>query len=110
MSSVPPFGPSQLMLEAPKFPLLALTYGSVEERPRDLQPPVSEPDQSSPEESPGLGDAQLLEQMSAELDAVEAALARLDRGSFDTCELCGGRIGQDRLLEDPLLTRCPSHG
>jgi RNA polymerase-binding transcription factor DksA len=48
--------------------------------------------------------------MSAELDAVEAALARLDRGSFDTCELCGGRIGQDRLLEDPLLTRCPSHG
>jgi RNA polymerase-binding transcription factor DksA len=45
----------------------------------------------------------------AELDAVEAALVRLDDGSFDRCEVCGASIGSDRLLADPLLTRCPAH-
>jgi RNA polymerase-binding transcription factor DksA len=46
---------------------------------------------------------------AAELDAVEAALVRLEDGSFDTCELCGAPIGADRLLGGPLLTRCPAH-
>lgn len=46
---------------------------------------------------------------AAELDAVEAALGRLEDGSFDACEVCGGPIGRQRLLEDPLLTRCPEH-
>lgn len=55
-------------------------------------------------------DAELLEQVTSEFDAVETALARLDGGSFDACEVCGDRIGSDRLLANPLLTRCGSHG
>lgn len=43
------------------------------------------------------------------MDAVEAALARLDDGSFDRCDQCGGSIGTERLVADPLLTRCPAH-
>ena len=46
---------------------------------------------------------------SAELDAVEAALARLEDGSFESCEVCGGPIGREELLQDPLLTRCQQH-
>ena len=45
----------------------------------------------------------------AEMDAVEAALQRLDDGSFDRCGVCGASIGADRLLVDPLLTRCQEH-
>ena len=50
-----------------------------------------------------------LAEAASELDAVEAALSRLDEGTFDSCEVCGAPIGRDRLLQDPLLTRCPQH-
>ncbi|MBV9661405.1 MAG: hypothetical protein JO337_09625 [Acidimicrobiales bacterium] len=55
------------------------------------------------------GDADWLDQLSAELDAVEVALERLEVGSFDSCEVCGARLGHEGLLEDPLLTRCATH-
>jgi RNA polymerase-binding transcription factor DksA len=50
-----------------------------------------------------------LAEAAAELDEVEAALRRLEDGSFDTCEICGQPIGPERLLENPLLTRCARH-
>lgn len=46
---------------------------------------------------------------AAELDQVESALARLEAGTLDNCDVCGEPIGRARLLEDPLLTRCPEH-
>jgi RNA polymerase-binding transcription factor DksA len=54
-------------------------------------------------------DEAALTEASRELDAVEAALVRLEDGSFDRCDVCGQPIGRDRLQEDPLLTRCPAH-
>ena len=57
---------------------------------------------------PASGEA-ALDQAAAELDAVDAALARLEDGSFEKCSVCGGPIDRDRLLQDPLLTRCAAH-
>ncbi len=54
-------------------------------------------------------DEEFLSAVAEEFDAIEAALVRLDDGSFDNCQVCGGRIGQDRLMADPLLSRCPAH-
>lgn len=54
-------------------------------------------------------DEEFLAAMAAEFDAIEASLVRLDDGTFDICEVCGARIGQDRLIADPLITRCPAH-
>lgn len=50
-----------------------------------------------------------LDQAAAELDAVDAALGRLEDGSFEKCSVCGAEIGRERLLQDPLLTRCTAH-
>jgi RNA polymerase-binding transcription factor DksA len=86
------------MLEAPKGAVLALTAGSAPDR-AEPAPPVNAQ----------LSDAELLERMSGELDAVEAALARLDQGGFDACDTCGARIGADLLVADPLLTKCAAH-
>ena len=47
-----------------------------------------------------------LAEAGAKLDAVEAALRRLDDGSFDRCEVCGASIGAEHLVADPLRTRC----
>ena len=54
-------------------------------------------------------DEAALAEASAELDAVEAALSRLEDGSFERCEVCGDRVGPERLRADPLLTRCGRH-
>jgi len=40
---------------------------------------------------------------------VEAALRRLDDGSYGVCEACGARIDPGDLAADPLATRCPHH-
>ena len=39
----------------------------------------------------------ILAQVEADLAGVERAMARLDDGTYDTCEVCGGLIGDDRL-------------
>ncbi len=40
------------------------------------------------------------------LEDVDAALGRIDRGTYGLCETCGGEIEHDRLLADPLVRYC----
>jgi RNA polymerase-binding transcription factor DksA len=54
-------------------------------------------------------DQSLLEQVARELDEVEAALRRLDEGTYGLCEICGLPIGQERLQAMPTATCCLSH-
>ena len=48
----------------------------------------------------------ILTQVEADLAGVERAMARLDDGTYDTCEVCGGPIGDDRLEAAPFAVRC----
>ena len=50
--------------------------------------------------------ARLEGQEKHELDEVEAALARLETGSFGTCEDCGGPIPLARLQAVPWVRYC----
>lgn len=50
--------------------------------------------------------AALLEQQRAHLAAVDAALRRLEEGSFGRCERCGRPIGEERLAARPTATTC----
>ena len=40
------------------------------------------------------------------LDKIEAALGRIDAGTFGTCEVCGGEIPAERLEAIPYTTLC----
>ena len=51
----------------------------------------------------------LLQAAERLLDGVDRALARLDDGTYGTCEVCGGALDDGELKEDPLLTRCAAH-
>ena len=98
-----------------------MLFGPAPEAPRSDRP--SAPDSDSevgPEAGPAsvaddhagddhTADQEVLAGLAAEMDAVDVALIRLDNGSFDRCEVCGSEIGHDRLVADPLLTRCPAH-
>ena len=40
------------------------------------------------------------------LSAIDAALARIDEGTFGTCERCGKPITEERLEAMPYATKC----
>jgi RNA polymerase-binding transcription factor DksA len=51
----------------------------------------------------------LLKQSAAGLDQVEAALARLDAGTYGTCAVCGEAIAEGRLEARPWTPFCITH-
>lgn len=48
----------------------------------------------------------LMELESDTLEQINWALARIDEGTYGTCEECGADIPQERLVALPLATRC----
>jgi DnaK suppressor protein len=55
----------------------------------------------SPEERAGV-----LDTIEGDLADVELALARLDAGTYDTCEACGAPLPDDVLMVAPTARRC----
>jgi DnaK suppressor protein len=48
----------------------------------------------------------LLEQVSDELQQIEAAFHRLEQGTYGTCQACGRPIGDERLDAQPATRFC----
>lgn len=53
--------------------------------------------------------ASLREETERRLADIDHALARLDDGTYDTCEVCGGQIATERLETVPMTRRCREH-
>jgi DnaK suppressor protein len=51
----------------------------------------------------------LAQQLRAELDEVERALAKLDDGTYGKCETCGEAIAEARLEAMPATRYCIQH-
>ena len=51
----------------------------------------------------------LYDQLRRELDDIEHALARMDDGTYGTCEVCGGQISDARLEMLPATRFCIDH-
>jgi RNA polymerase-binding transcription factor DksA len=47
--------------------------------------------------------------IAADLDAVDEALTRLDRGTYTTCEVCQAPLPASLLAAEPLRRRCADH-
>jgi DnaK suppressor protein len=52
----------------------------------------------------------VLNTIEADLADVEVALARLDAGTYDTCEACGAVLDDDILAAAPIARRCAACG
>ena len=50
--------------------------------------------------------AALLAQARAHLDAIDAALRKVDAGVYELCDQCGGPIGAERLAARPAALTC----
>lgn len=51
----------------------------------------------------------LADSLQNKLDQVEKAFARLEDGSYGSCDVCGDAIGKERLAALPSTTRCVQH-
>lgn len=51
----------------------------------------------------------LYDQLRRDLDDIEKALARMDEGTYGTCEVCGTEIGEARLEVMPSTRVCIDH-
>jgi len=54
-------------------------------------------------------DLRALERIERELAGVDAALARIDAGTYGRCESCGEPINAERLHSDPTARLCAAH-
>ena len=54
-------------------------------------------------------DLTILTQVESELADVERALARLDEGTYGTCQACGALIDDERLAAEPGTAFCAEH-
>lgn len=54
-------------------------------------------------------DFSLLEQLEAELGDLEAALRKVEEGTYGTCEICGKEISAERLEALPGARTCIEH-
>jgi DnaK suppressor protein len=50
--------------------------------------------------------AALLAQAHEHLAAIDAALGKIDSGTYDICDMCGGPIGEERLAARPASLMC----
>ena len=51
----------------------------------------------------------LLNQLNEQLDDIEHALAKMDGGTYGTCEVCGTPIAEPRLEAMPATRFCIAH-
>ena len=51
----------------------------------------------------------LADTLQAQLDLVQKALARIEDGTYGTCEVCGNDISPERLDAMPASSRCIVH-
>jgi RNA polymerase-binding transcription factor DksA len=50
--------------------------------------------------------AALLDRARAHLEAIDAASRKLESGSYEICDICGGPIGPERLAARPAALTC----
>jgi RNA polymerase-binding transcription factor DksA len=53
--------------------------------------------------------AAILADLEARYDTILAALSRIEKKTYGTCEVCGGKIEEARLEADPAATTCVKH-
>ncbi|MDO6962707.1 TraR/DksA family transcriptional regulator [Rhizobium alvei] len=91
--------------------ILIARKAELQGRLRQIETDLDEPTSADSEErAVELEDDEVLESMGqaglAELRAVEAALGRIEKGTFGTCARCGGPIAEARLKLVPHAAIC----
>jgi RNA polymerase-binding protein DksA len=80
--------------------------GSLEDETQELAIADNHPGDVATETFDRELDEGLEEGVTRQLSQIDAALARIEDGSYGTCAICGKPIGEDRLRAVPWATLC----
>jgi DnaK suppressor protein len=80
--------------------------GSLEDETQELAVADNHPGDVATETFDRELDEGLEEGAERQLEQIEAALARIEDGTYGTCSICGKPIGEDRLRAVPWATLC----
>ena len=94
------------MLEDRRHDLLKRKSAMVAELIDDVPDRVGDSIDVSTEEQTGATQLELETRLARELAEIDAALGRINEGSFGECEDCGDPIGERRLAARPLARLC----
>lgn len=83
-----------------------LVGGTTEEAVQELATYDQHPADQGTETFERERDTSVLQRVEAQLAEIDAALARLDGGTYGTCELCGRPVGDGRLEAMPAARYC----
>jgi RNA polymerase-binding transcription factor DksA len=83
-----------------------LVGGNTEEAVQELSTYDQHPADQGTETFERERDFSVLQRVEAQLEEVDAALARIDAGSYGKCEICGRPIGDERLEAMPAARYC----
>jgi RNA polymerase-binding transcription factor DksA len=79
----------------------------------EQDPPAPDPEVAADRQATAAERARELavaERVQAALDDVDRALARLDAGTYGTCEVCGAALPDEALAARPAARLCAEHG
>jgi RNA polymerase-binding transcription factor DksA len=83
-----------------------LVGGNTEEAVQELSTYDQHPADQGTETFERERDTSVLQRVEAQLAEIDAALGRLDGGTYGICELCGKPIGEERLEAMPATRYC----
>jgi RNA polymerase-binding transcription factor DksA len=100
------------MIEGPSGETVAPTPAVAAASAAPLSGPNDGLAEPQPDEAAALspevaGDLATIAEVERDLQAVDAAMRRLDDGTYGTCASCGRTIDPATLAADPLRSRCP---
>lgn len=85
----------------------------------DVNPSVSQAGSAHPGDEPhrlvaaqvteGVTQVTEIDRLEAELESLDAALERIQSGTYGACNVCGAVIDDALLEADPSLATCPAH-
>jgi RNA polymerase-binding transcription factor DksA len=79
----------------------------------EQEPPAPDPEVAADRRATAAERARELavaERAQSALDDVDRALARLDAGTYGTCEVCGAALPDEELAARPAARLCAEHG
>jgi len=77
--------------------------------PQDINNDSADPNEVADRIDSYEGNNALVQEFEGRLREIDAALGKIEKGTYGVCEVCGATIEEDRLMANPAAKTCKAH-